>query len=139
MPISDSFNSLEHNGHSCTVVEDSRSCQTIGLKNGNGLTLEPIESSTAEMEFQVMIMMIMMIMMVTMMIMMIMIVTMIIMIMMMMEFQGLTVLTFLQSSLVQSMALSHKDISPVSQYEGLQAGLNIFLPEFSKFLFSEKN
>lgn len=36
------------------------------------------------------------------------------------EFQGLTVLTFLQSSLVQSMALSHKDISPVSQYEGLQ-------------------
>ena len=36
------------------------------------------------------------------------------------EFQGLTVLTFMQSSLVQSMALSHKDISPVSQYEGLQ-------------------
>ena len=123
MPISDSFNSLEHNGHSGTVVEDSprrRSCQTIGLKNGNGLTLEPIESSTAEMEFQVM-----MIMMVTMM-------------MMMMEFQGLTVLTFLQSSLVQSMALSHKDISPVSQYEGLQAGLNILPPEFLKFLFSEK-
>ena len=58
------------------------------------------------------------------------------MMMMMMEFQGLTVLTFLQSSLVQSMALSHKDISPVSQYEGLQAGLNILPPEFSN-LFSE--
>ena len=55
------------------------------------------------------------------------------MMMMMMEFQGLTVLTFLQSSLVQSMALSHKDISPVSQYEGLQAGLNILPPRFSKF------
>ena len=49
------------------------------------MTLEPIESSASELEFQ-----------------------------------GLTVLTFLQSSLVQSMALSHKDISPVSQYEGLQ-------------------
>ena len=122
MPISDSFNSLEHNGHSCTIVEDSprrRSCQTIGLKNGNGLTLEPIESSTAEMEFQVMMMIMKMM-------------------VMMIEFQGLTVLTFLQSSLVQSMALSHKDISPVSQYEGLQAGINILPPKFSKFLLSEK-
>ena len=36
------------------------------------------------------------------------------------EFQGLTILTFLQSSLVQSMSLSHKEISPVSQYHGLQ-------------------
>ena len=80
MPISDSLNSLERNGHG--VSEDSpRRRSAIGLKNG----LEPIESSAAELEFQ-----------------------------------GLTVLTFLQSSLVQSMALSHKDISPVSQYEGLQ-------------------
>ena len=37
-----------------------------------------------------------------------------------MEFQGLTILAFLQSSLVQSMSLSHKEISPVSQYHGLQ-------------------
>ena len=80
MSISDSFNSLERNGHG--VSDDSpRRRSAIGLKNG----LEPIESSAAELEFQ-----------------------------------GLTVLTFLQSSLVQSMALSHKDISPVSQYEGLQ-------------------
>ena len=80
MSISDSFNSLERNGHG--VSGDSpRRRSAIGLKNG----LEPIESSAAELEFQ-----------------------------------GLTVLTFLQSSLVQSMALSHKDISPVSQYEGLQ-------------------
>ena len=82
--LSDSFNSLEHNGHG-EVSPRRRSCQAVGLKNGNGVTLEPIESSAAEVEFQ-----------------------------------GLTVLTFLQSSLVQSMALSHKDISPVSQYEGLQ-------------------
>jgi len=39
------------------------------------------------------------------------------------EFQGLTILTFLQSSLVQSMSLSHKEISPVSQYHGLQVSV----------------
>lgn len=36
------------------------------------------------------------------------------------EFQRLTILTFLQSSVVQSMALSHRDFPPVTQYEGLQ-------------------
>ena len=34
--ISDSFNSLEHNGHGCGDDSPRRkSCQTIGLKNGN--------------------------------------------------------------------------------------------------------
>ena len=80
--ISDSFNSLEPNGHG--VSEDSpRRRSANGQRNGQ--TLGPTRSSKGELEFQ-----------------------------------GLTVLTFLQSSLVQSMALSHKDISPVSQYEGLQ-------------------
>ena len=37
-----------------------------------------------------------------------------------MEFQRLTILTFLQSSVVQSLALSHRDIQPVTQFEGLQ-------------------
>ena len=36
------------------------------------------------------------------------------------EFQRLTILTFLQSSVVQSLALSHRDIQPVTQFEGLQ-------------------
>ena len=39
-----------------------------------------------------------------------------------MEFQRLTILTFLQSSVVQSLALSHRDIQPVTQFEGLQVG-----------------
>ena len=39
------------------------------------------------------------------------------------EFRSLTILTFLQTSMVQSMAVSHKDISPVSQYDGLQVSV----------------
>ena len=39
------------------------------------------------------------------------------------EFHRLTILTFLQSSLVQSVALSHRDIQPVSQYDGLQVSV----------------
>ena len=39
------------------------------------------------------------------------------------EFRSLTILTFLQTSLVQSMAVSHKDITPVSQYDGLQVSV----------------
>ena len=39
------------------------------------------------------------------------------------EFRSLTILTFLQTSFVQSMSVSHKDISPVSQYDGLQVSV----------------
>ena len=39
------------------------------------------------------------------------------------QFQRLTILAFPQSSLVQSMALSHREYSPVSQFEGVKVSV----------------
>ena len=39
------------------------------------------------------------------------------------QFQRLTILAFPQSSLVQSMALSHREYSPVSKFEGVKVSV----------------
>ena len=51
-----------------------------------------------------------------------------------MEYQRLTILTFPQSSLIQSMALSHREFAPVSMFEGVKVSIEYIESDAAKWI-----